>query len=121
MNQADANSETTKSKVDWSTPYDEWLIPILNRARRCGPIEFRALPSEIQLHVEEHYHQQLEAKLAETLESIREEAYRRASFELQAHGPGYIVNPAEVKWGVFEKRLAHLTNNKTTSHEREVE
>ena len=35
----------------WSL-YDDWLVPILNRARYSGPIEFRALPSEIQLHIE---------------------------------------------------------------------
>jgi len=46
------NEELRRTKVDWSTPYDDWLIPILNRARHCGPIEFRALASEIQLHIE---------------------------------------------------------------------
>ena len=38
-----------KTKHDWSTPYDEWLIPILNRYRYGGAIECRAIPSEIQL------------------------------------------------------------------------
>jgi hypothetical protein len=40
------------SKVDWATPYDEWLIPILNRYRYGGPLECRAIPSEIQLEIE---------------------------------------------------------------------
>lgn len=40
------------SKVDWATPYDEWLIPILNRYRHGGAIECRAIPSEIQLEIE---------------------------------------------------------------------
>lgn len=46
------NDERKASKVDWSTPYDEWLIPILNRFRYGGAIECRAIPSEIQLHIE---------------------------------------------------------------------
>ena len=50
-NQA-SEDETIKSKVDWSTPYDEWLIPILNRFRYGGAIECRAIPSEIQLNIE---------------------------------------------------------------------
>ena len=50
-NQA-SEDEPTKSKVDWSTPYDEWLIPILNRFRYGGAIECRAIPSEIQLNIE---------------------------------------------------------------------
>ena len=50
-NQA-SEDEPTKSKVDWSTPYDEWLIPILNRFRHGGAIECRAIPSEIQLNIE---------------------------------------------------------------------
>lgn len=45
--------ELEPSKIDWSTPYDEWLIPLLNRARHCGPIEFRAIPSAIQKRLEE--------------------------------------------------------------------
>jgi len=56
MNSTDTNQasedEPTKSKVDWSTPYDEWLIPILNRFRYGGAIECRAIPSEIQLNIE---------------------------------------------------------------------
>lgn len=50
-NQA-SEDEPTKSKVNWSTPYDEWLIPILNRFRYGGAIECRAIPSEIQLNIE---------------------------------------------------------------------
>lgn len=50
-NQA-SEDETTKSKVDWSTPYDEWLLPTLNRFRYGGAIECRAIPSEIQLDIE---------------------------------------------------------------------
>ena len=50
-NQA-SEDEATKSKVDWSTPYDEWLKPILNRFRYGGAIECRAIPSEIQLNIE---------------------------------------------------------------------
>ena len=50
-NQA-SEDEPTKSKVDWSTPYDEWLIPTLNRFRYGGAIECRAIPSEIQLNIE---------------------------------------------------------------------
>lgn len=46
------DEEITKSKIDWSTPCDEWLIPLLNRARHCGPIEFRSLPSIVQLEIE---------------------------------------------------------------------
>ena len=41
-----------KSRVDWSTPYDEWLVPTLNRFRYGGAIECRAIPSEIQLNIE---------------------------------------------------------------------
>lgn len=59
--------ETRRSKVDWSTPFDGWLVPILNRARRSGPIEFRALPSEVQLNIEA-YVKQRELALLERLE-----------------------------------------------------
>ena len=41
-----------KSRIDWSTPYDEWLVPTLNRFRYGGAIECRAIPSEIQLNIE---------------------------------------------------------------------
>ena len=41
-----------RSRVDWSTPYDEWLVPTLNRFRYGGAIECRAIPSEIQLNIE---------------------------------------------------------------------
>lgn len=50
-NQA-SEDEAAKSKVDWSTPYDEWLVPTLNRFRYGGAIECRAIPSEIQLNIE---------------------------------------------------------------------
>lgn len=43
---------TEMSKVDWATPYDEWLIPILNNYRYSGAIICRAIPSEIQTHIE---------------------------------------------------------------------
>lgn len=45
-------SKTKKTNVDWSTPYDDWLIPILNRFRYGGAIECRAIPSEIQIHID---------------------------------------------------------------------
>ena len=54
-NQA-SEDELIKSKTDWSTPYDEWLKPILNRFRYGGAIEFRAIPSEIQLNIESLIH-----------------------------------------------------------------
>ena len=50
-NQA-SEDKLIKSKTDWSTPYDEWLKPILNRFRYGGAIECRAIPSEIQLNIE---------------------------------------------------------------------
>ena len=62
--------ETIKSKVDWSTPYDEWLIPILNRFRHGGAIECRAIPSEIQLNIESVIRTEKLKLLAEVRERV---------------------------------------------------
>ena len=68
-NQA-SEDETTKSKVDWSTPYDEWLVPTLNRFRYGGPIECRAIPSEIQLNIESLIRTEKLKLLAEVRERV---------------------------------------------------
>ena len=68
-NQA-SEDETIKSKVDWSTPYDEWLIPILNRFRYGGAIECRAIPSEIQLNIESIIRTEKLKLLAEVRERV---------------------------------------------------
>ena len=73
-NPADTNQasedEATKSKVDWSTPYDEWLKPILNRFRYGGAIECRAIPSEIQLNIESLLRTEKLKLLAEVRERV---------------------------------------------------
>ena len=43
---------TVKSKIDWSTPYDSWLIPLLNDYRYQGAIRCRAIPSVIQSYID---------------------------------------------------------------------
>lgn len=68
-NQA-SEDEATKSKVDWSTPYDEWLKPILNRFRYGGAIECRAIPSEIQLNIESLIRTEKLKLLAEVRERV---------------------------------------------------
>ena len=68
-NQA-SEDEPTKSKVDWSTPYDEWLIPTLNRFRYGGAIECRAIPSEIQLNIESIIRNEKLKLLAEVRERV---------------------------------------------------
>ena len=68
-NQA-SEDEPTKSKVDWSTPYDEWLIPTLNRFRYGGAIECRAIPSEIQLNIESIIRTEKLKLLAEVRERV---------------------------------------------------
>ena len=68
-NQA-SEDEPTKSKVDWSTPYDEWLIPTLNRFRYGGAIECRAIPSQIQLNIESIIRTEKLKLLAEVRERV---------------------------------------------------
>ena len=68
-NQA-SEDKTKKSKVDWSTPYDEWLVPTLNRFRYGGPIECRAIPSEIQLNIESLIRTEKLKLLAEVRERV---------------------------------------------------
>lgn len=48
-----------------------------------------------------------EKKWGQLLEEIRKEAYERSRSELQAHAPGVIVDPYQVKWNVFEKYALH--------------
>jgi hypothetical protein len=71
MSHAQEDEELRNTKVDWSTPYDEWLIPILNRFRYGGAIECRAIPSEIQLHIEEVIAAARNQTLAEVREQIK--------------------------------------------------
>ena len=59
-----------KSRVDWSTPYDEWLVPTLNRFRYGGAIECRAIPSEIQLNIEAIVRNEKLKLLAEVRERV---------------------------------------------------
>lgn len=59
------------SKVDWATPYDEWLIPILNRYRYGGSLECRAIPSEIQLEIEKCMAEQMRLIVDECKPEIR--------------------------------------------------
>jgi hypothetical protein len=59
-----------KSKTDWSTPYDEWLLPTLNRFRYGGAIECRAIPSEIQLNIESLIRTEKLKLLAEVRERV---------------------------------------------------
>lgn len=67
---SDINRKVGKTKVDWSTPYDEWLIPLLNKARHAGAIEFRAIPSVVQIEIDKiiaEHDQALRTKLIEAL------------------------------------------------------
>lgn len=61
---------TAKTKYDWSTPYDEWLIPILNRYRYGGAIECRAIPSEIQIYIERELEKKEKEARVDTIEAI---------------------------------------------------
>ena len=72
-NQA-SEDELIKSKTDWSTSYDEWLIPTLNRFRYGGAIECRAIPSEIQLNIEAIVRTEKLKLLAEVRERVIEQA-----------------------------------------------
>lgn len=61
------DDNTKKSKIDWSTPFDEWLIPLLNKYRYSGAIECRAIPSAIQAHLEAYITKQVKkARLDQT-------------------------------------------------------
>ena len=79
-NQA-SEDEPIKSKVDWSTPYDEWLIPILNRFRYGGAIECRAIPSEIQLNIEAIIRTEKLKLLAEVRELVVGEDKEQPDFQ----------------------------------------
>lgn len=63
--------EPSKSKIDWSTPYDEWLIPLLNDFRYSGPIICRAIPSAIQVEIDKLLHKAEVRGAADALEGFR--------------------------------------------------
>ena len=44
----------------------------------------------------------------EWAQSVRKEAYRKSRFELEAHAPGVLVDPNQIKWDVFEAELQQL-------------
>jgi len=100
-NQA-SEDEPTKSKVDWSTPYDEWLIPILNRFRYGGAIECRAIPSEIQLNIESLIRTEKLKLLAE----VRERVVGESDYQPGNPAPDLVEHNQLVRDGLrFEQRV----------------
>ena len=91
-----------KSKTDWSTPYDEWLLPTLNRFRYGGAIECRAIPSEIQLNIESLIRTEKLKLLAE----VRERVVGENDYQPGNPAPDLVEHNQLVRDGLrFEQRV----------------
>lgn len=103
----DSNKTYIANKPDSS---DDWLDNALDTIR-WGDYEENGLWSigivnrkDVKAAILKHD----AAEKLKLLEDIRERAYHRSGFELQAHAPGVIVDPNAIKWAVFEKEIAQL-------------
>ena len=117
-NQA-SEDEPIKSKVDWSTPYDEWLIPILNRFRYGGAIECRAIPSEIQLNIEAIIRTEKLKLLAEVRERVIGEDYDIPA-EMEKVGRDFQKLDAIAKTGGLLNKFKADLRTKLTKLEAEL-